>query len=186
MGADMSADMGADMGADKGADPRAMGGRTVLVTGGTGGIGLATASALASMGARVGLVGRNESRATAAAEGLRSTGAEVDVFTADLSVQREVRALAAAVLELVDGDQRAMLHVAGADAVDRLTFARLLATSMGLDANALKGRPRDPALGPRPGNLSLDCAKARALLATPLTGVRATLSRPEPRSDTDS
>jgi NAD(P)-dependent dehydrogenase (short-subunit alcohol dehydrogenase family) len=87
------------MGADMSAGSGAMAGRTVLITGGTGGIGLATATALASMGARVGLVGRDESRANGAAERLRSTGAEVDVFTADLSAQREVRALAATVLE---------------------------------------------------------------------------------------
>ena len=81
-----------------GATSGAMAGRTVLITGGTGGIGLATARALASMGARVGLVGRDASRATNVAELLRSAGAEVDVFTADLSAQRDVRALAAAVL----------------------------------------------------------------------------------------
>lgn len=114
------------------------------------------------------------------------SASDVSFFTDEVRNPIAVDTLAAAVLELVDGDQRGVLHVAGADAVDRLTFARLLAASMGLDATALQGRPRDPALGLRPGNLSLDCAKARALLATPLTGVRATLSRPEPCSDTDS
>ena len=38
-------------------------GKTVLVTGGTGGIGLATAAGLAGLGARVGIVGRDEGRA---------------------------------------------------------------------------------------------------------------------------
>ena len=75
-----------------------MTGRTVLVTGGTGGIGLATASRLAGLGARVGLVGRDAARAAAAAERLRDGGAEVDVFLADLSSQRDVRALADQVL----------------------------------------------------------------------------------------
>jgi NAD(P)-dependent dehydrogenase (short-subunit alcohol dehydrogenase family) len=75
-----------------------MTGRTVLVTGGTGGIGLATAAGLASLGARVGIVGRDEARAQAAAEGIRATGGEVDVFAADLSAQREVRRLADQVL----------------------------------------------------------------------------------------
>jgi NAD(P)-dependent dehydrogenase (short-subunit alcohol dehydrogenase family) len=75
-----------------------MTGRTVLVTGGTGGIGLATAGRLAGLGARVGLVGRDAVRAAAAAERLRDGGAEVDVFLADLSSQREVRALAQQVL----------------------------------------------------------------------------------------
>jgi NAD(P)-dependent dehydrogenase (short-subunit alcohol dehydrogenase family) len=75
-----------------------MTGRTVLVTGGTGGIGLATASRLAGLGARVGLVGRDAARAAAAGKRLRDGGAEIDVFLADLSSQRDVRALAQQVL----------------------------------------------------------------------------------------
>lgn len=77
---------------------RPMAGRTVLVTGGTGGIGEATAAGLAGLGARVGIVGRQRGRAEAAGARIRAAGAEVDVFTADLSAQREVRALAEQVL----------------------------------------------------------------------------------------
>jgi retinol dehydrogenase-14 len=73
--------------------------RTVLVTGGTGGIGRATAEGLAALGARVGIVGRDEGRTEqAAAEVARSTGGTVDVFVADLSAQAEVRRLAEEVL----------------------------------------------------------------------------------------
>jgi NAD(P)-dependent dehydrogenase (short-subunit alcohol dehydrogenase family) len=76
-----------------------MNGKTVLVTGGTGGIGLATATALAGMGARVGIVGRDPTRAAAAAEQIRrSAPGAVDEFVADLSSQAEVRRLGAAVL----------------------------------------------------------------------------------------
>jgi NAD(P)-dependent dehydrogenase (short-subunit alcohol dehydrogenase family) len=71
-----------------------MAGRTALVTGGTGGIGLATAAGLAGLGARVGIVGSDATRAQAAAERIRKAGGDVDVFTADLSAQREVRRLA--------------------------------------------------------------------------------------------
>ncbi len=44
----------------------AMAGKTVLITGGTGGIGRAAAIGLASMGARVGITGRDRARAEAA------------------------------------------------------------------------------------------------------------------------
>ena len=76
-----------------------MQGRTVLVTGGTGGIGLATAEGLSGLGAHVGIVGRDRGRAETAAAGIRAaTGRDVDVFVADMSVQAEVRRLGAEVL----------------------------------------------------------------------------------------
>jgi NAD(P)-dependent dehydrogenase (short-subunit alcohol dehydrogenase family) len=78
-----------------------MAGRTVLVTGGTGGIGKATAQGLAALGARVGVVGRDRTRAEAAAAEIRATsgGNAVDVFPADMSSLAEVRRLAAEVLD---------------------------------------------------------------------------------------
>ena len=76
-----------------------MAGKSVLVTGGTGGIGMATAAGLAALGARVGITGRDQARAEAAAAGIRAATGNpaVDVFAADLSVQAEVRRLAAQV-----------------------------------------------------------------------------------------
>ena len=84
--------------ADQASQP--MAGKTVLVTGGTGGIGKATAVGLAALGARVGITGRDRRRAElAAADVARRTGnPAVDVFVADLSAQTEVRRLAAEVL----------------------------------------------------------------------------------------
>ena len=77
-----------------------MTGKTVLITGGTGGIGKAAAIGLASMGARVGITGRDRVRAeAAAAEIARESGnPAVDVFVADMSSQAEVRRLAGEVL----------------------------------------------------------------------------------------
>ncbi len=78
---------------------RAMSGRTVLVTGGTGGIGRATAVGLAALGAHVAITGRDRQRAEAAAHNIRMAGCEkVDVFVADMSSQAEVRRLADEVL----------------------------------------------------------------------------------------
>ncbi len=74
---------------------RPMVGRTVLVTGGTGGIGRATAVGLASMGAHVAVSGRDRTRAENAAREIQAAnGGTVDVFVADLSSQSQVRQLA--------------------------------------------------------------------------------------------
>ncbi|MFC5828261.1 SDR family oxidoreductase [Nonomuraea insulae] len=77
-----------------------MTGRTVLVTGGTAGIGRATALGLATMGARLAIVGRDPGRAEDAAREIRAAGGgQADVFVADLTSQSQVRRLAGEVLE---------------------------------------------------------------------------------------
>jgi len=77
-----------------------MAGRTVLVTGGSGGIGKATALALAAMGAQLAITGRDRGRAEDAAHEIRTAGGgQVDVFVADLSSQSEVRRLADEILQ---------------------------------------------------------------------------------------
>jgi retinol dehydrogenase 14 len=76
-------------------DNPGMGGKVALVTGGTSGIGKATAMALAAMGADVVVVGRDRERGEKAAAEIRAqTGGKVDLALADLSSQAEVRALA--------------------------------------------------------------------------------------------
>jgi retinol dehydrogenase 14 len=83
------------------ADTPSMTGKNVLVTGGTGGIGKATAVGLAALGARVGITGRDCVRAESAAADIRAASGNpaVDVFTADMSSQTQVRRLAGEVLD---------------------------------------------------------------------------------------
>ncbi|HEV8193508.1 MAG TPA: SDR family NAD(P)-dependent oxidoreductase [Ktedonobacterales bacterium] len=78
-----------------------MAGKVVLITGGTGGIGKATAIGLATLGARVGVTGRDHARAEQAAADIRAASGNpaVDAFAADLTSQAEVRRLAVAVLD---------------------------------------------------------------------------------------
>lgn len=82
------------------ADPKILAGRTVLITGGTGGIGKATALGLAALGAHVLITGRDRGRAEAAGHEVRAAAdGGVDVYVADLSSQAEVRRLANEVLQ---------------------------------------------------------------------------------------
>ena len=74
---------------------RPMSGRTVLITGGTAGIGKATALGLARLGAQVAITGRDRGRAEDAVREIRAAaGGRVTAFVADLSSQAEVRRLA--------------------------------------------------------------------------------------------
>ncbi len=72
-------------------------GKQVVLTGGTNGIGLAAAEALAAGGAHVALVARDKGRGEAAAARARarSSGGVVDVVAADLSSQADNHQLAA-------------------------------------------------------------------------------------------
>jgi retinol dehydrogenase 14 len=81
-----------------------MSGKVVLITGGTSGIGKATANALAAMGARVVVIGRDEERGERAVEEIRrGTGGEVSLMLADLAVQADIRRLAEEFRERHDG-----------------------------------------------------------------------------------
>jgi retinol dehydrogenase 14 len=73
-----------------------MGGKVILITGGTSGIGKAAATALAGMGATVVITGRNEERGKRALQEIREESGNdgVELILADLTVQDEVRRLA--------------------------------------------------------------------------------------------
>ncbi|WP_372719824.1 SDR family NAD(P)-dependent oxidoreductase, partial [Novipirellula sp.] len=78
--------------------------KTILLTGATDGIGLATAKMLISLGHLVLLHGRNREKLDQVIESLGSTypDAKVNGFVADLSSMTEVESLAKSVLERYD------------------------------------------------------------------------------------
>ena len=103
----------------------------------------------------------------------RALDAGMTFYADEIRCPIAVADLAAAVIELARmPDVAGPLHVAGADAVSRLEFARLVAVAHGHDPDALRGGPHPT---DRPGDCTLDCSRARALLRTRLRGVREVL-----------
>jgi dTDP-4-dehydrorhamnose reductase len=110
----------------------------------------------------------HEVAAIEAADGAR----DMTFFTDEVRCPIAVGDLADALLELAAMHISGPLHVAGADAVDRLQFAQLVAAHHGRDPDTLRGGAGGPG---RPKRLALDCSRARALLRTRLRGVREVL-----------
>ncbi|HET8768018.1 MAG TPA: SDR family NAD(P)-dependent oxidoreductase [Pedococcus sp.] len=98
------------------ADPRpgVLAGRTVVVTGASGGLGLATAAGLAGLGAHVRLVGRDAERLEAAQRRLVAEvpSAQADLDVCDLSDLDAVEAYAARLREELPS-LHALVHNAG-------------------------------------------------------------------------
>ncbi|MCM3782370.1 SDR family oxidoreductase [Neobacillus mesonae] len=79
-------------------------GKIAIITGGSKGIGLATAKLLASEGAQVALVARNEGSLKEAAEQIASqTGIEPFIIAGDVSVEDDVRRAVTATAEKFGG-----------------------------------------------------------------------------------
>ena len=111
----------------------------------------------------------HEQLALAAARGEQ----DVAFFHDEVRSPIQVDDLAAALVELATlAVPIGPLHVGGADAVSRLTFARLIAASRGADAARLAGRPAPP---DRPRFCALDSTRPQALLAGRLRGVHEVL-----------
>jgi len=73
-------------------------GRTALITGGNRGLGKAMAAALASAGAQLALVARDEGALASAAADIRANGTTVEAYPADVTDEMQVRKLETSVL----------------------------------------------------------------------------------------
>jgi dTDP-4-dehydrorhamnose reductase len=111
----------------------------------------------------------HEIAAIEAADGAR----DMAFFTDEIRCPTAVGDLAAALLELATMGIVGPVHVAGADALTRLDFARLVATRHGRDPSALRGGVGGPG---RPKRLALDCSRAHELLTVRLRGAREVLA----------
>lgn len=70
-------------------------GRVAVITGGSRGIGRATALALAGAGARIALVGRDTAKLAESLELVRKTGADAATFVCDVKDEAQVKQCAA-------------------------------------------------------------------------------------------
>jgi NAD(P)-dependent dehydrogenase (short-subunit alcohol dehydrogenase family) len=86
---------------------------TALITGGTSGIGFATARKLAQLGIRALVVGRNAERGQKAVEEIRAAGGEADFISSDLRDAASARQVARKAIELGNGHVDILINNAG-------------------------------------------------------------------------
>jgi len=86
---------------------------TALITGGTSGIGRATANKLAQLGIHVLVVGRNAERGKNTIDEIRAAGGKADFIASDLRDAESARAVAQRAIELGDGRVDILINNAG-------------------------------------------------------------------------
>ena len=86
---------------------------TALITGGTSGIGRATANKLAQLGIHVLVVGRNAERGEKAVAEIRGAGGKADFIPSDLRDASTARAVAKRAVELGNGHVDILINNAG-------------------------------------------------------------------------
>ncbi len=90
-----------------------------------------------------------------------------------------VENLAEALLELAESSFTGILHLAGSQRIDRLSFAKIMARILGVDERLLmpKSMFEIPSTAPRPQDVSLKIDRVRSLLKTPFLSVEEGLRR---------
>ena len=101
---------------------------------------------------------------------------EMRFFSDELRNPVQVGDLAAALLEQAESDAGGLLHVAGADDVDRYEFARLVVARAGGDPDSLESALAAEHPSPRPLDCRLDSSRARTRVSSRLRGVREVLA----------
>jgi NAD(P)-dependent dehydrogenase (short-subunit alcohol dehydrogenase family) len=86
---------------------------TALITGGTSGIGRATAKKLALLGIHVLVVGRNAERGKKTVDELRAAGGKADFISSDLRDAASAREVAKRAIELGNGHVDILINNAG-------------------------------------------------------------------------
>jgi NAD(P)-dependent dehydrogenase (short-subunit alcohol dehydrogenase family) len=86
---------------------------TALITGGTSGIGLATAQKLALLGIHVLVVGRNAERGKKSLDEIRAGGGKADFISSDLRDAESAREVARKAIELGNGHVDILINNAG-------------------------------------------------------------------------
>jgi NAD(P)-dependent dehydrogenase (short-subunit alcohol dehydrogenase family) len=86
---------------------------TALITGGTSGIGFATARKMAELGIHVVVVGRNAERGKKAVDEIRAAGGKADFISSDLRDAASAREVAKRAAELGNGQVDILINNAG-------------------------------------------------------------------------
>lgn len=123
------------------------------------------------------IIGDGDSKHETLVRDLAAGQRDGELFVDDIRCPVHADDLAAALLEIADGDLAGTVHLAGTDAVSRHELGVLLARRDGLDPNLLRpGRRADSA---RPGALDirLDGTRTQKELTTHLRGAHEFLAR---------
>jgi dTDP-4-dehydrorhamnose reductase len=106
-------------------------------------------------------------------------GQTINVPPEEIRTPIDVLTLGRALLELAEGSFQGVIHLAGNDALDRVSLTRRIAERFGYSPGLVRPRPPDQIAGraPRPRDVSMSNAKARQVLATPMLDFNPALDR---------